>query len=116
MNELKFLLTGIRRNVKDRLEFQGRNQVKVILTNLISKCDYYLNEFDRKKLTLSNTVFSNVQFNSNNNDDDSINERKTSKTYNNEDEEAMSFCENSGATANKSTVDSTTNSSFLPDI
>ena len=48
MNELKFLLTGIRRNVKDRLEFQGRNQVKVILTNLISKCDYYLKEFDRK--------------------------------------------------------------------
>ncbi len=95
---MKFLLTGIRRNVKDRLEFQGRNQVKVILTNLISKCDYYLNEFDRKKLTLSNIVFTNVESN---------------KTNQNEDDEAMSFIEN---VANKSTLDSTINSSFLPDI
>jgi hypothetical protein len=95
---LKFLLTGIRRNVKDRLEFQGRNQVKVILTNLISKCDYYLNEFDRKKLTLSNIVFTNVESN---------------KTNQNEDDEAMSFIEN---VANMSTLDSTINSSFLPDL
>ncbi len=95
---MKFLLTGIRRNVKDRLEFQGRNQVKVILTNLISKCDYYLNEFDRKKLTLSNIVFTNVESN---------------KTNQNEDDEAMSFIEN---VANMSTLDSTINSSFLPDL
>ena len=95
---MKFFLTGIRRNVKDRLEFQGRNQVKVILTNLISKCDYYLNEFDRKKLTLSNIVFTNVESN---------------KTNQNEDDEAMSFIEN---VANMSTLDSTINSSFLPDL
>ena len=44
-------------HVKDRIEYQGRHQVKVLISNLTSKCEYYVCDFDRKKLTLSNVVF-----------------------------------------------------------
>ena len=98
--ELKSILSAIRRNVKDRLECQGRHQVKVILTNLLSKCEYYLNEYDRKKLTLANTVFNSIT-------STTLIDNKNDLMNENDDEEPMSFSEISLPV---------NTSSFLPDL
>jgi hypothetical protein len=115
-------LSEIRRNVKDRLEYQGRHQVKVILTNLISKCDYYLNEFDRKKLTLSNIIFtSNSETTTTTTKaygNESMIENKITDNNNDDDEEPMSLSES--VVDNEKNINNleTTfvNSSFLPSI
>jgi hypothetical protein len=38
---VKKVLTELSRNVKDRLEYQGRHQVKAMFKNLLLKCDFY---------------------------------------------------------------------------
>ncbi len=38
---MKNVLSDLSRNVRDRLEYQGRHQVKAMLKNLILKCDFY---------------------------------------------------------------------------
>ncbi len=45
MLEIQKILSDLRRNVKDRnVECEGRHQVKAMLTNTLTKCDYYINK------------------------------------------------------------------------
>jgi hypothetical protein len=71
IDEIKCMLRKVCIQVRDRLECQGRQQVKVLISNLISKCEYYFCEFDRRKLTLSNVVFQQRNLNVENNKDNS---------------------------------------------
>lgn len=64
LNELKDTLSSIIKHVRDKVELQGRHQVKVKITNLIGICDYHLNLSDRWKLKLINNDLLDVTINS----------------------------------------------------
>ena len=88
---------------------------------MISKCEYYLNEFDRKKLTLSNIVFTNSPLNGNHSESEKRILNNNNNT--NDDEESMSFIENTVGTEktpannkNNLNMSSMNNSSLLPNI
>ena len=47
------LILETNRQVRDQIDFKGRAQVKVMISNFINKCDYYLS-----KLTVKKTIFA----------------------------------------------------------
>lgn len=52
IEELRLLILETNRQVKDQIDCKGRAQVKVMISNFINKCDYYLS-----KLTVRRTIY-----------------------------------------------------------
>ena len=46
IEKLKASIHETNRLTKDHLDFRGRVQVKVLISNFINKCDYYLSSLD----------------------------------------------------------------------
>ncbi len=67
---LKDSIIQANRSVKDHVEYQGRMQVKIINSNLLTKCDYYLREFTSKGSKFKELILNSGHLNKNNADAD----------------------------------------------
>lgn len=47
INNFKQVILETNRLVKDQLDFQGRVQVKVYISNFLNKCEYYVSKLDQ---------------------------------------------------------------------